>query len=87
MRRNNPGSDRRPRIHPGPGGLVPRLDPAVLAGHSGDGVFQTEYLPTILLGLSAFLPGMLHAENNSKEAWRNLFVASAFFPRRMSISG
>ena len=29
--------------------------------------------------LSAVLPGFLHAEPNSKEAWRNLFLASAVF--------
>src|SRR5213075_2794921 len=28
---------------------------------------------------SAVLPGPLHAAANSKEAWRNLFLASAFF--------
>jgi dipeptide/tripeptide permease len=43
------------------------------------GAFIGHYLPSILLTLSATLPGPLHAEANSKEAWRNLFLASAFF--------
>lgn len=43
------------------------------------GAFVGHFLPTILLGLSVFLPGALHAEINSKEAWRNLFIASAAF--------
>jgi MFS family permease len=43
------------------------------------GAFVGHYLPSILLTLSAILPGPLHAEANSKEAWRNLFLASAFF--------
>jgi MFS family permease len=43
------------------------------------GAFVGHYLPSILLTLSAVLPGPLHAEANSKEAWRNLFLASAFF--------
>ena len=43
------------------------------------GAFIGHYLPSILLGLSAFLPGVLHAEPNSKEAWRNLFLMSAGF--------
>lgn len=43
------------------------------------GAFVGHYLPAVLLGLSVFLPGFLHAESNSKEAWRNLFLASAFF--------
>ncbi len=43
------------------------------------GAFVGHFLPTILLGLSVFLPGALHAEINSKEAWRNLFLASAAF--------
>lgn len=43
------------------------------------GAFIGHYLPQILLGLSAFLPGILHAEPNSAAAWRNLFLASAFF--------
>ncbi len=43
------------------------------------GAFIGHYLPSVLLGLSVFLPGVLHAEANSKEAWRNLFLASAFF--------
>lgn len=43
------------------------------------GAFVGHYLPSILLTLSALLPGPLHATANSKEAWRNLFLASAFF--------
>lgn len=43
------------------------------------GAFVGHYLPSILLTLSAVLPGPLHAVANSKEAWRNLFLASAFF--------
>jgi dipeptide/tripeptide permease len=43
------------------------------------GAFVGHYLPAVLLGLSAFLPGFLHAEPNSQQAWRNLFLASAFF--------
>lgn len=43
------------------------------------GAFIGHFLPSILLTLSATLPGFLHAEPNSKEAWRNLFLASAVF--------
>lgn len=43
------------------------------------GAFVGHYLPTALLALSVLLPGPLHAVGNSKEAWRNLFLASAFF--------
>jgi dipeptide/tripeptide permease len=43
------------------------------------GAFIGHYLPSILLTLSGVLPGFLHAEANSKEAWRNLFLASAAF--------
>jgi MFS family permease len=43
------------------------------------GAFIGHYLPSALLGLSMFLPGVLHAEKNSPEAWRNLFLASAVF--------
>ena len=43
------------------------------------GAFIGHYLPSILLTLSAVLPGPLHAVANSKEAWRNLFLASAVF--------
>lgn len=43
------------------------------------GAFVGHYLPSILLTLSATLPGFLHADQNSKEAWRNLFLASAVF--------
>ena len=43
------------------------------------GAFIGHYLPSLLLTLSLTLPGLLHAEPNSKEAWRNLFLASAFF--------
>ncbi len=43
------------------------------------GAFVGHYLPSILLTLGGVLPGVLHAGANSKEAWRNLFLASAFF--------
>ena len=43
------------------------------------GAFIGHYLPAILLGLSVFLPGPFRAAVNSKEAWRNLFLASALF--------
>ncbi len=43
------------------------------------GAFIGHYLPSILLTLGGILPGFLHAAVNSKEAWRNLFLASAFF--------
>ena len=43
------------------------------------GAFIGHYLPSILLTLSALLPGPLHAAASSKEAWRNLFFASAVF--------
>lgn len=43
------------------------------------GAFIGHYLPSVLLTLSAVLPGFLHAEANSPEAWRNLFLASAVF--------
>ncbi|HEY9172688.1 MAG TPA: MFS transporter [Verrucomicrobiae bacterium] len=43
------------------------------------GAFIGHYLPAVLLGLSVFLPGPLNAAGNSKEAWRNLFLASALF--------
>jgi proton-dependent oligopeptide transporter, POT family len=43
------------------------------------GAFIGHYLPSILLTLGAALPGLLQAETNSKEAWRNLFLASAVF--------
>jgi MFS family permease len=43
------------------------------------GAFIGHYLPSLLLTLSAVLPGFLHAEANSKEAWRNLFLASGLF--------
>lgn len=43
------------------------------------GAFVGHFLPSILLTLSVTLPGFLHAEANSKEAWRNLFLASAVF--------
>jgi dipeptide/tripeptide permease len=43
------------------------------------GAFVGHYLPSILLGLGAILPGPLAATAQSKEAWRNLFVASALF--------
>jgi len=43
------------------------------------GAFIGHFLPTLLLGLSVWLPGPFHAAVNSKEAWRNLFLASALF--------
>jgi proton-dependent oligopeptide transporter, POT family len=43
------------------------------------GAFVGHYLPSILLTLGAALPGLLRAAANSKEAWRNLFLASALF--------
>jgi MFS family permease len=43
------------------------------------GAFIGHYLPSILLSLSVLLPGWFHATVNSKEAWRNLFLASAVF--------
>lgn len=43
------------------------------------GAFVGHYLPSVLLGLSVALPGVLHAEVNSPGAWRNLFLASAVF--------
>jgi dipeptide/tripeptide permease len=43
------------------------------------GAFIGHFLPSLLLGLSTMLPGLLYAEPHSKEAWRNLFLASAGF--------
>ncbi len=43
------------------------------------GALIGHYLPSALLALSVFLPGVLHAEVNSPAAWRNLFLASALF--------
>jgi len=43
------------------------------------GALVGHFLPSILLGLNTLLPGFLHAEPHSKEAWRNLFLASAAF--------
>ncbi len=43
------------------------------------GAFVGHYLPSVILVLSTALPGFLAAEVNSKEAWRNLFLASALF--------
>src|SRR5512134_547091 len=43
------------------------------------GAFIGHYLPSIMLTLSLALPGILHAEAQSKEAWRNLFLSSAVF--------
>jgi len=43
------------------------------------GAFIGHYLPSILLGLGLLLPGPLRAESYSREAWRNLFLASALF--------
>jgi hypothetical protein len=43
------------------------------------GAYVGHFLPSLLLGLSTLLPGLLHAEPQSREAWRNLFLASALF--------
>jgi MFS family permease len=43
------------------------------------GAFVGHYLPAALLGLSVFLPEPFQAAVKSKEAWRNLFLASAVF--------
>jgi MFS family permease len=43
------------------------------------GAFVGHFLPSFLLALSTALPGILYAEADSKEAWRNLFLASAAF--------
>jgi dipeptide/tripeptide permease len=43
------------------------------------GAFIGHYLPSVLLAASAILPGPLNAAAQSKEAWRNLFLASALF--------
>jgi MFS family permease len=43
------------------------------------GAFVGHYLPSLLLVVSTLLPGPLHADPNSPEAWRNLFLASALF--------
>jgi dipeptide/tripeptide permease len=43
------------------------------------GAFIGHYLPSALLGLSVFLPGWLRGDASSPAAWRNLFLASAFF--------
>ncbi|OGR03585.1 MAG: hypothetical protein A2284_10895 [Deltaproteobacteria bacterium RIFOXYA12_FULL_61_11] len=43
------------------------------------GAFIGHYLPTILLTLGTMLPGVLGAQAQSPEAWRNLFCASALF--------
>ena len=43
------------------------------------GAYVGHFLPGVLLGLSALLPEPFHGAANSKEAWRNLFLASAFF--------
>ena len=43
------------------------------------GAFIGHYLPSVLRGLSIFLPGVLYAGSHSKEAWRNLFLMSALF--------
>lgn len=43
------------------------------------GAFIGHYLPSLLLALSALLPGVLQAEAHSAGAWRNLFLASALF--------
>jgi MFS family permease len=43
------------------------------------GAFIGHYLPSLLLALGTLLPGFLGAAANSKEAWRNLFLASALF--------
>jgi len=43
------------------------------------GAFAGHYLPSIMMTVSLALPGFLHGEAHSKEAWRNLFLASAVF--------
>ncbi len=43
------------------------------------GAFVGHYIPAFILALSVMLPGPFHAAVNSKQAWRNLFLASAFF--------
>ncbi len=43
------------------------------------GAFVGHYLPTIVLAFSALLPEAFRGAENSKEAWRNLFLASAAF--------
>ena len=43
------------------------------------GALIGHYLPSVILTLAAILPEPLHAVANSKEAWRNLFFASAAF--------
>lgn len=43
------------------------------------GAFVGHFLPGVILTLAAVLPEPLHAVANSKEAWRNLFIASSVF--------
>jgi len=43
------------------------------------GSFVAHYLPGLMLTAGTMLPWILRAEAHSKEAWRNLFFASAFF--------
>jgi hypothetical protein len=43
------------------------------------GAFLGHFLPGVLLVWSTHLPGPLHAASESREAWRNLFLASALF--------
>ena len=43
------------------------------------GAFIGHFLPSTLLGLSVLLPEPFYATPHSKEAWRNLFLASAVF--------
>lgn len=43
------------------------------------GAFIGHYLPSAMLALSLFLPGPLQGDAQSAAAWRNLFLASAFF--------
>jgi MFS family permease len=43
------------------------------------GSFIGHYLPGLMLTAGAVLPWIFHADPHSKEAWRNLFLASALF--------
>ena len=43
------------------------------------GAFVGHFIPSFFLLQSAIFPGYFHGEENSVEAWRNLFLASAAF--------
>ncbi|MBN1394939.1 MAG: MFS transporter [Pirellulales bacterium] len=43
------------------------------------GAFVGHFLPSLFLLQSVAFPGCFHGEENSAEAWRNLFLASALF--------